>query len=104
MRLWKFVPVAQLDDPYWQDRPVWREVIVRADTSGLARSIASKLEVDLDAPNVGNETLSQRNGLEDPSLYQAVELTRTEAAAFGGGDGPEGIVRADMLRDRPAPG
>jgi len=62
---WRIVPIAEKDDPRWLDHAAWREVIVRAPSSGAARLIASRLEFDPARPPVGNENPSFQSGFED---------------------------------------
>lgn len=95
MPLWKFVPVARLDDPTWQDRDIWQEVIVRADTAAEARTYAARagrdpndLAADLEKADLGGGFLSEK-------LYQVVELDPAEASAFP--EGGPGVLRARRL-------
>lgn len=89
MPTWRLEPKAEPDDPRWLDHAIWREVVVRAPTSGAARLIASRLERDPERPPAGNENPSFQSGFEDDKLY-AVRLQSQDQD-----DEPEvGIVRA----------
>ncbi len=92
MPLWKITPVAAADDPRWQDRKIWSQVIVRAPTAAMARVLASELERDPTLPQVGNESLDFQSAFQDEKLYWVEQLPDSTAARFGGEDGPMGIV------------
>ena len=36
MRLWTIEPVASAEDPRWQERTIWRRVVVRAESAAAA--------------------------------------------------------------------
>src|SRR5690606_35571561 len=73
--LWKIVPAADADDPRWQDRRPWREVLVRADTAALARVTASQLDRPPAAEiGVGNESIGFRSAFDDEKLYWVTEV------------------------------
>ena len=83
--MWKLTPVASADDPRWQDRTIWKEVIVEAPTAAFARQFAAAWALqDMDG-QVGNESPSPKTGFEDEKLYwvrrvpseQALELRRS---------------------------
>lgn len=104
MPLWKIVPVTPAEDTRWQGRPIWREVIVRADTAALARVFADAYaRRGADEVGVGNETLDVRTGFDDEKLYWVMEMDPAEAAAAGGADGPPGVLRAEPSGLRGAP-
>ena len=59
------------DDPRWQDRTIWSEVIVDAPTAAFARQYAAEWALqDMDG-QVGNESPSPNSGFEDEKLYWA---------------------------------
>lgn len=70
MPLWRLVPVTDADDPWWLDHQRWDEVIVRADTLGLALSTANRALAVGDG-QVGNESVDLRSGVDDQRLYRA---------------------------------
>ncbi len=100
--------MAQPHDSRWLNYPIWREVIVRADTAALARLVAARLEYDPDEPPTGNESSTFRSAFEDEKLYWVVELGPDEAAAIGDAAGGSGIVLAlpfpEAERERDAEG
>ena len=87
MALWRLTPVAEAHDGRWQDRRIWREVIVQAGSAAQARLLAAELEADPREPLSGNESPSFRSGFLDEKLY------RVDRA--GDGEGEPAILRAD---------
>ena len=94
MSFWKIRPVAEPHDSRWQNHPIWKEVIVQADTAALARLVAARLEHDPDEPPTGNESPTFRSAFQDEKLYWVVELGPEEAAAVSEAVGGNGIIRA----------
>ena len=94
MSLWRIVPVTDVDDARWLDHRRWEEVIVRADTAGLALSLASR-ELAEDDGQVGNESVDLRSGIEDEKLYHAARIDPQDAGLdAAASDGPPAILRA----------
>ncbi len=106
MALWKFTPVAVADDPQWLDFERWSEVVVRADSLGMALTVAAQGLGDAEHP-AGNESPSGSTGIGNGKLYR---VDRIDPADMGGiqldSDGPPEIVRAvrgdDALPASPA--
>lgn len=92
MPLWRFIPVASRDDSHWQDRCIWRGVIVRAPSAAMARVLADRAEKRESRGAMGNETQSFRGGFADANLYWVQRLSAEEAAQYGGENGPMGVV------------
>jgi len=96
MALWKFVPVAPKGSSYWQDQPIWREVVVRASSAAQARVVAGEMDRRhaTDQVPVGNESHRFRSGFEDEKLYW---VDRVSAADEPGLDpeGAEEVLRAE---------
>jgi len=82
MALWKIEPVANPDDPWWQDHKRWQRVIVRADSPAVARLIAAELERGPDQSTDGNASDSFRSAFEDEKLYWVKPLPAEEAKAY----------------------
>ena len=92
---WKLTPVASPDDPRWQGRTIWREVVVEAPTAAFARLYAAQWELqDMDG-QVGNESPSPKSGFEDEKLYWVRRVPGEEAGELrtGSQDGAR-ILRA----------
>jgi len=81
-RLWLIEPVADPDDQMWQDRPVWAEVVVAAQSPAFARLAAERKAMPSDWTPVGNGSESRRSGLNDEQLYHVRALPAERRAAF----------------------
>jgi len=92
MPLWRFVPVADRTDSRWQDRRIWRDVVVRAPSAAMARLLAADAQEEYVPPRVGNEARGSDGGFSDPGLYWVERLNAEEASAYGGESGPMGVV------------
>lgn len=94
MALWKFTPVAVADDPQWLDFERWSEVVVRADSLGMALTVATHGLGDAEHPP-GNESPSGSTGIGNEKLYR---VDRIDPSDLSGtqveSDGPAEIVRA----------
>ena len=93
-------PVASPDDPRWQGRAIWREVIVKAPTAAFARLYAAKWELqDMDG-QVGNESPSPKSGFEDEKLYWVRRVPGEEARDLRtGSQDVERVLRASKLAE-----
>lgn len=98
MPIWRFQPVKPPHDAAWLGRPIWKEVIVRADTTGMARLVASKLEQSDSPGGIGNESHSFNSGLDDERLYWIKPLPPEEAARFDDAPGEPAVLSATPLR------
>ena len=99
--MWKLTPVASADDPRWQDRTIWKEVIVEAPTAAFARQFAAEWALqDMDG-QVGNESPSPVSGFEDEKLYWVRRVPSEQARELRGSsaDGSR-ILRASKLAER----
>jgi hypothetical protein len=81
-KLWLIEPVAGPDDQIWQDRPVWAEVVVAAQSPAFARLAAEHKALSPHWTHVGNESDSRRSGLNDEQLYHVRALPPDRRAAF----------------------
>lgn len=86
MPVWQIQPVAHPSDPRWQGRSAWEEVIVRAPSAAIARTVAARLEVDPSARGVGNESSGPQSGFADEKLYWVRRLDSAAARRFGNRD------------------
>jgi hypothetical protein len=92
-----FIPTARDTDPRWQGRQIFTEVLVRADTAGMARHLAARFELGVDpdatGQTIGNSSEPLGSALEDEKLYQM--LTLDDAALDDViRHGPPGVLRA----------
>lgn len=95
------MPAASPDDPRWQDRTIWSEVIVDAPTAAFARLYAAEWALqDMDG-QVGNESPSPKSGFEDEKLYWVRRVPTEEAHELrtGSQDGAR-ILRARNLAEQ----
>lgn len=81
-QLWLIEPVADPDDQMWQDRPVWAEVVVAAQSPAFARLAAERHALSPDWTPVGNASESRRAGLNDEQLYHVRALPAARRDGF----------------------
>lgn len=98
--LWLIEPVADPDDQMWQDRPVWAEVVVAAQSPAFARLAAERCALSPDWTPVGNASASRRSGLNDEQLYHVRALPAERRASFS--DAPRDGEVLLMRELRPA--
>src|SRR3546814_14732699 len=80
MPLWKIYPVAGLQDPRWEGRCIWKDVVVRAPSAAMARLVAAAMERDLDIRIRGDERLCFRSGFQDEKIYWVSRINAEDAA------------------------
>lgn len=90
--VWRLLPAAKPDDPTWEGRPIFSEVIVRAPTSAQARVEAAKLARDPDDVFASLEKADPDGGFTNEKLYRVVPVPPEEAGEFG--EGEPGVVRS----------
>jgi hypothetical protein len=78
-RLWRLRPIAEPDDARWLNAPIWKEVVVAAETSGEARFLASQWEAaevqhNPDSDVAGGTAMAYSSALADPALYDLSEV------------------------------
>ena len=98
--LWLIQPVMDPADPAWQDRAVWGEVVVAAESPALARLSAEKALIDPSWTHVGNESESRRAGLNDVTLYHVRQLPPARRGDFPAMTEAGSILLAYQLRPR----
>ncbi len=100
-QFWLLEPSASPKDSRWQDRPIWRWVVVAAPTAALARLVAEKWALPRMAPQIGNESASPRAGFLDEKLY----FVRPVKPGPGWWSTPrvdaEQVIDAALLREAP---
>jgi hypothetical protein len=85
-------------DPAWQDRAVWGEVVVAAESPALARLAAERALINPDWTHVGNESESRRAGLNDVTLYHVHQLPPDRRDDFPVVTAAGDILLAQQLR------
>jgi hypothetical protein len=100
--LWLIEPVADPIDPRWQDRTIWRKIVVAASSPAFARAMAedwvlNAVRNQIGSSQIGNESPSPRAGLTDVKLYSVKEVP-TESLGILDPDRPsEGVILAEPL-------
>jgi hypothetical protein len=90
MGLWVLEPVADPDDPRWQDRLQFRRVVVRAPTPAFARFLARGLDTPDRPLQFGQQNAHLGSGFKDEKLYRAVPYHGDAYAA----EGPDAVLEA----------
>jgi hypothetical protein len=93
--LWLIEPAAAPDEECWQDRAIWAEIVVAAQSPAFARLAADKALIDPDWTHVGNESESRRSGLNDVQLYHVRSLPNERRADF-----PDVIAAGEVVLAR----
>jgi hypothetical protein len=83
-------PVADSDDPRWQDRLQFRRVVVRAATPASARLLAAPLDTPDRALQFGQQNAQLGSGFKDEKLYRVVPYRGDAHAA----EGPDAVLEA----------
>jgi hypothetical protein len=96
--LWLIEPAIDADDQIWQDRPVWAEVVVAADSPAFARLAAERKALSPAWTHVGNESESRRSGLNDEQLYHVRPLPAERRSSFPTDPRPGQVLLMHELR------
>lgn len=95
-RIYKLVPVAESSDPNWRRAGGSGIVVVRADSPGDARVVASAAEPDfLDTDRKPGHGASTRfaSAFRDEKLYAVIEVDNPDIAREGPREVVAGTVR-----------
>ena len=90
MGLWVLEPVADPDDPRWQDRLQFERVIVRAATPAFARLMARTLDTPDRPLQFGQQNAHLGSGFKDEKLYHVVPYHGDAYPA----EGPDTVLEA----------
>jgi hypothetical protein len=90
MGLWVIEPVADSDDPRWQDRLQFQRVIVRAETAAFARFLARTLDTPEVPLQFGQQNAHLGSGFKDEKLYRV----RPYHGDAHDPEGPDGVLEA----------
>ncbi|WP_454747764.1 hypothetical protein [Ciceribacter selenitireducens] len=104
LNIYRLVPLAEPDDPNWQNSPYQGEVLVRARTTGDARVVAMEAEGDfLQSDAKPAEGVSTTNGsaFTDEKLYTVVREENSRHTRHGPRGVLEGKIADPVLADRP---
>lgn len=93
VRVWVLEPRAHAEDPGWQDRRIWRKVLVAARSAAFARLAAEDWATNDDVRAPGNESPSRIAGFRDEKLYSVrpARLDELKETALHEG----GVISAD---------
>ena len=97
-KLWLIEPVTDPDDQMWQDRPVWAQVVVAAQSPAFARLVAERHALSPQWTPVGNESASRRSGLNDEQLYHVRELPTDRRSSFPDEPDDGDVLLMEILR------
>ncbi|MFN3317329.1 MAG: hypothetical protein ACK43M_01200 [Allorhizobium sp.] len=79
LNLYRLAPIAEADDPRWDNSPFQGEVVVAARSTGDARLVASSRELDymeIDAKPAEDVTTSMASAFRSEKLYTVIEIDR----------------------------
>jgi hypothetical protein len=85
--VWRLTPVARADDPRWQGRRIWSELVIVAGNVGEAVLLAARHDEQASGYRVSDSQDGQqlRSGFEDELLYRADRLEATAPAGARAG-------------------
>lgn len=98
VELWLIEPAVDANDRIWQDRAVWAEVVVAADSPAFARLAAERKALSPEWTQVGNESESRRSGFNDEQLYHVRPLPVDRRCSFPADPRPGQVLLMRGLR------
>lgn len=101
LQLWLFEPAASPNDSRWQDRPIWRWVVVAAPNAALARLVAERWALPRLPRQIGNESASPRVGFLDEKLYHVRPVKPGPGWWGTPTSDAEQVIDAALLREAP---
>lgn len=99
LNVYRLEPIAQSNDPRWQNSPGHGIVVVAARTSGDARIVAASRELDfmeVDAAPADDVTTANASAFRDDKLYTVIEIDRDRSDVVRGV--LEGDISVDTIR------
>ncbi|KQW32076.1 hypothetical protein ASE36_07725 [Rhizobium sp. Root274] len=99
LNVYRLVPIAEADDPRWDNSPFQGIVVVAARSSGDARLIAAARELDymeIDAKPAEDVTTNMASAFRSDKLYTVIEVDRDRADLTRGV--LEGGVSVDTIK------
>lgn len=99
LNLYRLVPIAEADDPRWDNSPFQGEVVVAARSTGDARLVASSRELDymeIDAKPAEGVTTSMASAFRSEKLYTVIEIDRDRMDLSRGV--VDGEIAIDVIR------
>lgn len=77
LNIYRLVPIAEANDPRWDNSPYQGEVVVAARTTGDARIVAAERELDfmeIDSAPAEGVTTSNASAFRSEKLYTVIEV------------------------------
>ncbi|WP_455273591.1 hypothetical protein [Rhizobium herbae] len=77
LNIYRLVPIAEANDPRWDNSPYQGEVVVAARTTGDARIVAAERELDfmeIDAAPAEGVTTNNASAFRSEKLYTVIEV------------------------------
>lgn len=99
LNVYRLEPIAEADDPRWDNSPYQGTVVVAARTSGDARIVASGRELDymeIDAKPAEDVTTTMASAFRSEKLYTVIEIDRDRSDLTRGI--LEGKIATDTIR------
>lgn len=96
LNVYRLQPIAEADDPRWENSPFQGTVVVAARTAGDARIVASARELDymeIDAKPAEDVTTTMASAFRSDKLYTVVEIDRDRS------DLKRGILEGEISTD-----
>lgn len=100
-KFWLIEPAAAPTDSRWQDRPIWRWLVVAAPSAAFARRIAENWALPSVPPQIGNESDCPRAGFLDEKLYHARPVTPAPGWLYPPRRDVREVLDAALLRPAP---
>lgn len=96
LNVYRLQPIADADDPRWENSPFQGTVVVAARTAGDARIVAAGRELDfmeVDAKPAEDVTTSMASAFHSDKLYTVIEIDRDRT------DLRRGVLEGDIAID-----
>jgi hypothetical protein len=96
LNVYRLQPIAEADDPRWENSPFQGTVIVAARTAGDARIVAAGRELDfmeVDAKPAEDVTTAMASAFRSDKLYTVIEIDRDRS------DLRRGVLEGDIAID-----
>ncbi|WP_276121909.1 hypothetical protein [Pararhizobium qamdonense] len=93
LNVYRLEPIAEANDPRWDNSPYQGVVVVAARTSGDARIVASERELDfmeIDAAPAEDVTTSNASAFRSEKLYTVIEIDHARS------DLTRGVLEGDI--------
>lgn len=96
LNIYRLVPIAEANDPRWDNSPYQGQVLVAARTTGDARIVAAERELDfmeIDSAPAEGVTTSNASAFRSEKLYTVIEVDHARR------DFPRGVIEGEISVD-----